>query len=295
MLWTVRASWTDCWRPEMKTALLQLNVSDDPVANLAETTALVNRAADMGAAFVLTPEVTNCLSNSRDHQRDVLQHEGDDITLAGLRDVAAARGIHLLIGSLALKTDDPDGRFANRSFLIGPDGDMLARYDKIHMFDVAISNTETYAESSGYRPGATAVLATPDFAPIGMAVCYDMRFPRLADALVSAGAHILTYPAAFSPVTGAAHWHSILRARAIEGGVWVLAPAQTGTHPGGTEKKRSTYGHSLAVDPWGEVVLDAGTAPGVYVFDMELNKVAEARRRIPARDNARPFVGPEGV
>lgn len=279
----------------MKTALLQLNVSDDPAANLVQTVAKVSQAADLGAQFILTPEVTNCLSTSRTHQRDVLQHESEDLTLAGLRDVATARGIHLLIGSLALKTDDAQGRFANRSFLIGPNGDILARYDKIHMFDVAISNTETYAESSGYRPGEVAVLATPDFAPIGMAVCYDMRFPRLSDALVTAGAHILTYPSAFSPVTGAAHWHSLLRARAIEGGVWVLAPAQTGTHSGGTENNRSTYGHSLAVDPWGEVVLDAGTAPGVYVFDMELNKVAEARRRIPARDNARPFVGPKGV
>ena len=245
-----------------------------------------------GAEFVLTPEVTNCLSNSRTHQAQVLQYEADDVTLAALRDVAAGCGIHLLIGSLALKTDDPDGRFANRSFLIGPDGGILARYDKIHMFDVSISNTETYTESSGYRPGAQAVLATPDFAPIGMAVCYDMRFPRLADALVSAGARILTYPAAFSPVTGAAHWHSLLRARAIEAGAWVLAPAQTGTHEGRTEKKRSTYGHSLAVDPWGEVVLDAGTAPGVYMFDMDLEKVAEARRRIPSRENARSFTGP---
>ena len=160
------------------------------------------------------------------------------------------------------------------------------------MFDVAISNTETFTESASYRPGDTAVLAQASFAPIGMAVCYDMRFPKLADALVTAGAHILTYPAAFSTVTGAAHWHSLLRARAIEAGAWVLAPAQTGTHPGGTEKKRQTYGHSLAVDPWGEVVLDAGTAHGVYIFDLDVEKVAEARRRIPARDNARPFEGP---
>ncbi|MEP1353873.1 MAG: carbon-nitrogen hydrolase family protein [Tateyamaria sp.] len=279
----------------MKTALLQLNVSDDPTANLPRTVEMVQQAADMGAEFVLTPEVTNCLSTSRTHQAQVLTDEARDATLAALRDVAAARGIHLLIGSLALTTDDPDGRFANRSFLIGPDGSILARYDKIHMFDVAISKTETYAESSGYRPGTKAVLARTNFAPIGMAVCYDMRFPKLSDALVSAGAHILTYPAAFSPVTGAAHWHSLLRARAIEAGAWVLAPAQTGTHPSQKNKTRSTYGHSLAIDPWGEVVLDAGEAPGVYVFDMELDKVAEARRRIPARDNARPFEGPSGA
>ena len=276
----------------MKTALLQLNVTDDPAANLPVTVAMVRQAADMGAKFVLTPEVTNCLSTSRAHQAQVLTQEEQDKSLAALRDVAAECGIHLLIGSLALKTDDPQGRFANRSFLIGPDGNVLARYDKIHMFDVAISNTETYAESAGYRPGEAAVLARPDFAAVGMAICYDMRFPRLADALVTAGAKILTYPSAFSPVTGAAHWHSLLRARAIEAGAWVLAPAQTGTHQGGTRALRSTYGHSLAVDPWGDVVLDAGTAPGVYVFEMELDKVAEARRRIPSRDNARPFTGP---
>lgn len=279
----------------MKTALLQLNVSDDPEANLINTVAMVQQAAEQGAAFVLTPEVTNCLSTSRAHQAEVLVHEDDDQTLKALCEVAAHCGIHLLIGSLALKTDDPDGRFANRSFLIGPDGGVIARYDKIHMFDVAISNTETYAESSGYRPGKAAVLARPEFAPLGMAVCYDMRFPKLADALVSAGAQILTYPSAFSPVTGAAHWHSLLRARAIEGGVWVLAPAQTGTHSDRSGKSRRTYGHSLAVDPWGDVILDAGTAPGVYIFDMDLNKVAEARRRVPSRDNARPFDGPKGV
>lgn len=276
----------------MKTALLQLTVSDDPVANLASTSAMVRQAAEQGAQFVLTPEVTNCLSTSRAHQAEVLQPEDADITLAGLRAVAADCGIHLLIGSLALTTDDPKGRFANRSFLIGPDGSVLARYDKIHMFDVHISDTETYAESSGYRPGERAVLAHTPFGDLGMAICYDMRFPKLSDALVSAGAQILTYPSAFSPVTGAAHWHSLLRARAIEAGAWVLAPAQTGTHPSRFEKTRSTYGHSLAVDPWGNVILDAGTASGVYTLDLDMEKVADARKRIPSRDNARPFVGP---
>ena len=253
---------------------------------------MVRQAVEQGAEFVLTPEVTNCVSTSRAQQAQVLTHEGDDQTLATLRDAAAELGIHILIGSLALKTDDAQGRFANRSFLIGPDGGILARYDKIHMFDVAISETESYAESSGYRPGTNAVLVQTGFAPIGMAICYDVRFPKLSDALVSSGAHILTYPSAFSPITGEAHWHSLLRARAIEAGAWVLAPAQTGVHSSSSGKSRSTYGHSLAVDPWGEVVLDAGVSPGVYVFEMELNKVAEARRRIPSRENARPFDGP---
>lgn len=276
----------------MKAALLQLNVSDDPDKNRPQTAGMIEQAADMGAEFILTPEVTNCVSLNRVHQQGVLCHEGDDPTLARLRVVAADRSIYLLIGSLALKTDDPEGRFANRSFLIGPDGEVMARYDKIHMFDVAITESETYCESSGYRPGTRAVLAQTPFARIGMAVCYDMRFPRLADALVSAGAQILTYPSAFSPVTGAAHWHSLLRARAIESGAWVLAPAQTGTHSSALHKSRNTYGHSLAIDPWGEIVLDAGEAPGVYLFDLDMEKVAKARRRIPTRDNARAFEGP---
>lgn len=276
----------------MKAALLQLNVSDDPAANLPRTVRMVQQAVDMGATFVLTPEVTNCVSTNRAHQRDVLRHEADDETLGALRAAAAQHGIHILVGSLALKTEDADGRFANRSFLICPRGDILARYDKIHMFDVVIDNAETYRESSGYRPGTRAVLAKTGIGPVGMGICYDMRFPKLSDALVSAGAQILTFPSAFSPVTGAAHWHSLLRARAIEAGAWVLAPAQTGVHHSDQHKTRTTYGHSLAVDPWGEVILDAGTAPGVYVFDLNLEKVAEARRRIPSRDNARPFEGP---
>ena len=276
----------------MKAALLQLNASDDPAANLPVTVAMVRQAVDMGAQFVLTPEVTNCVSLNRAHQKTVLRHEEDDETLAALRALASEHGIHVLIGSLALRTDDADGRFANRSFLIGPDGDLIARYDKIHMFDVEIDNRETFRESAGFRPGTQAVLAQTDFAPIGMAVCYDMRFPRLADALVSAGAKVLTYPAAFSPVTGAAHWHTLLRARAIEAGAWVIAPAQTGTHASQTGNERQTYGHSLVVDPWGDVSLDAGEAPGVYVFELDMEKVADARRRIPSRDNARAFDGP---
>ena len=276
----------------MKAALLQLNASDDPAANLPVTVAMVRQAVEMGAQFVLTPEVTNCVSLNRAHQKMVLRHEEDDETLTALRALASEHGIHVLIGSLALRTDDADGRFVNRSFLIGPDRGIIARYDKIHMFDVEIDNRETFRESAGFRPGTQAVLAQTDFAPIGMAVCYDMRFPRLADALVSAGAKVLTYPAAFSPVTGAAHWHSLLRARAIEAGAWVIAPAQTGTHASQTGNERQTYGHSLVVDPWGDVSLDAGEAPGVYVFELDMEKVADARRRIPSRDNARAFDGP---
>lgn len=276
----------------MKTALLQLTSTDDPGENLDIVLSMMAQAKADGAEFVLTPEVTNCVSMSRKLQADVLVDEEHDPTLRALRTAARELGVHVLIGSLALKTTDPDGRFANRSFLIAPDGDIRGRYDKIHMFDVDIDESETFRESEGYRPGSRAVVADTSFAKIGMCVCYDVRFPHLAQALVEAGAQILTYPAAFSPVTGAAHWHSLLRARAIETGSWVLAPAQTGTHPTQHSVVRKTYGHSLAVAPWGEVVLDAGTEPGVYTFDLKLEKVAEARKRVPALQNRRNFDGP---
>jgi len=276
----------------MKAALCQLNVSDDPTANLAVTRGMIRDAAAQGAAFVLTPEVTNCISTSREHQRDVLQPEAEDRTLAALRDDARALGIWLLIGSLGLKTQDADGRFANRSFVIDPQGEIAARYDKIHMFDVDISATETWRESAGYRPGAQAVVADTPFAKIGMAICYDMRFPELFQALATAGAQILTVPAAFSPVTGAAHWHALLRARAIETGCFVIAPAQTGTHASLSHKTRDTYGHSLVVDPWGEVILDAGTEPGVYFFDLNMERCAQTRKRVPSLANRRDFANP---
>lgn len=276
----------------MRTALVQLCSGDDPVANLERTGAFVAEAADRGARFVLTPEVTNCVSNSRSRQGEVLHLEADDPTLAALRAQAGALGIWLLIGSLALRTSDADGRFANRSFLIGPDGTIVARYDKIHMFDVDVTPEETFRESDGYRPGDRAVVADTDFGRVGLTICYDIRFPHLHQALARAGARILTVPAAFSPVTGAAHWEPLLRARAIETGCWVLAPAQTGDHPIARGRPRRTHGHSLAVAPWGEVILDAGTEPGVHIFDMDDKAVDEARRRVPSLSHIRPFDGP---
>ena len=276
----------------MKAALIQLNSSDDPAANLPVTCAYVDQAAAAGAQFILTPEVTNCVSASHTRQKDVLCHEPDDPTLAGLRARAKQHGVWILIGSLALKTDDADGRFANRSFLIDPKGMITARYDKIHMFDVQVSKAETYRESAGYRPGTTAVLAQTDLGVIGMTVCFDIRFPYLYRALAQAGAEILTVPSAFSPVTGAAHWEVLLRARAIETGSFVLAPAQTGTHDATQGKTRQTYGHSLAVAPWGEVIADGGTDPGVIYVDLDLGKVAQARQRVPSLQQSPQFDGP---
>ena len=278
----------------MRAALLQLNSGDDPAANLRATRALVRQAAEGGADLVLTPEVTNCVSTSRTRQRTVLAPEGDDPTLASLREQAAELGLWLLIGSLALKTGDDDGRFANRSFLVGPEGAVHARYDKIHMFDVQVSETETYRESAAFRPGDRAVCADTPFARLGLTICYDLRFPHLYRRLAKAGAQVLTVPAAFSPVTGAAHWEVLLRARAIETGCFILAPAQTGQHTATRGKARETHGHSLAVAPWGEVIADAGVDPGVTFVDLDMQAVAQARKRVPALEHDREFDGPDG-
>jgi deaminated glutathione amidase len=276
----------------MRVGLVQLTVSDDPVENLPVTLDLVRRAAASGAGFILTPELTNGLSSSRARQRTLFQPEDQDATLAALRDEARAAGIWLLIGSLGLLTGDPDGRFANRSFLIGPDGGIVARYDKIHMFDVNVSETEVYRESEGYRPGLRAVLADTPIGRIGMTVCYDLRFPVLYRRLAQAGAQVLTVPAAFNHITGAAHWEVLLRARAIETGAFVIAPAQTGFHPERDGKGRRTHGHSLVVSPWGEVLVDAGAEPGVALADLDLSEVAQARHRIPSISHDRGFDGP---
>jgi len=276
----------------MRAALVQLNVTDAPADNLVQTLAMLRQAVDGGAGFVLTPECSNGLSSNRAHQRAVLRREEDDLTLAELRAEVAARGIWLLIGSLGLLTDDSDGRFANRSLLIGPDGGIVARYDKIHMFDVNVSETEIYRESAGYRPGDRAVVTQTPFGKIGMTVCYDLRFAQLYRRLAQAGAEILTVPAAFNHITGAAHWEVLLRARAIETGCYVLAPAQTGFHSETAGKGRRTHGHSLAVAPWGEVIADGGTEPGVTFVELDLARVAEARARIPALTHDRAFTGP---
>lgn len=276
----------------MRVALLQITSSDDPAENLETLRSGLQEAVANGAGFVLTPEVSNCVSTSRSHQNTVLHLEEDDPTLATLRREAAALGVWLLIGSLGLKTGDEDGRFANRSFLINPAGEIAARYDKIHMFDVQVTPEETYRESDGYRPGVEAVVADAPFGKVGMTVCYDLRFPHLHRALAHAGANILTVPAAFSHVTGAAHWEVLLRARAIETGCFVLAPAQTGRHSTSRGQSRLTYGHSLVVAPWGEVLADGGTEPGITYVDLDMEEVAKARGKVPSLTHDRKFDGP---
>ena len=276
----------------IRAGLIQLNASDDPAANLPETARLIREAAAAGATLALTPEVTNMVSTDRARRNDALQPESEDRTLARLRDVAAETGLHLVIGSLALKSGDPDGRFVNRSFLIGPDGEILARYDKIHMFDVDIGDGETYRESHGYRPGTRAVAVETTLGRIGLSICYDVRFPALYRALAEAGAQIVTVPAAFTVPTGRAHWEVLLRARAIETGCFTLAPAQWGVHAAAQGRRRETWGRSLAVDPWGRVLADAGEGVGVTLVDIDLAQVASARKKIPALANARLFDGP---
>lgn len=276
----------------VRVGLVQLTSGDDPVANLPVTEAFVREAVAAGAKFVLTPEVTNIVSMSRGRQKSVLRAEEDDETLTRLRVVAADCGIWLLIGSLALLSDDPAGRFVNRSFLIAPDGQIAARYDKIHMFDAVPVAGEAYRESSGYRPGQGAALAHTPFGGVGMTICYDMRFPELYLRLARAGASILTAPSAFTRPTGAAHWEVLLRARAIETGCFVLAPAQCGEHAATDGRARTTYGHSLVVSPWGEVIADGGDAPGVVMADLDLAEVEKARIRVPSLIGAQVFHGP---
>ena len=276
----------------LKVGLIQTNASDQPDDNLKTVLKMVRDAHAKGAQFILTPEVTNCVSVDRTHQEQVLHPQKTDPSLKAFQEIAAELNIWLMIGSLALKSSDPDGCFVNRCFVLGPMGEITAQYDKIHMFDVALSETETYRESQGYRPGDQFVVADCGFAKVGLTICYDVRFPQLFRGLAQAGTQIITVPSAFSPVTGAAHWHVLLRARAIETGCYILAPAQTGTHSATVGKHRQTYGHSLVVDPWGEIVMDAATDVGITIVEIDLDQVETARRRIPSLQHDRKYHGP---
>jgi predicted amidohydrolase len=276
----------------VRTALVQLCSGDDPAVNLVTTEALVREAAKGGATLVLTPECTNIVSASRALQARVLVPEEADPTLARLTALAGELGVWLLVGSLCLKSGEPDGRFVNRSFLIGPDGRIRARYDKIHMFDVDVDGAESYRESAAYRPGGRAVAAEAAGLRLGMTICYDLRFPHLYRDLAKAGAEAVAVPSAFTVPTGAAHWHVLLRARAIETGAFVLAPAQSGTHAASEGRGRKTYGHSLAVDPWGTVIADAGDPVGVSFVDIDPADTLAARRRIPSLAHDRAYTAP---
>jgi deaminated glutathione amidase len=266
-----------------KAGLVQMRSGRDPQANLATAVAAIEEAARAGAAYVLTPEMTNIMEIERERLFATIADEELDPTLAALRELARKLSIYVHIGSLAVKAS-PD-KAANRSFLIDRRGDVVARYDKIHMFDVDLANGESYRESRNYRPGDLAIVADLPWGRLGVTVCYDLRFPALYRALAESGASFFSIPAAFTKQTGEAHWHVLVRARAIENGAFVFAAAQGGKHENG----RETFGHSLIVDPWGQILAEGGTEPGVILAEIDPAAAAAARARIPSLHNGRRF------
>ena len=272
----------------MKIAAIQMRSGLDPEANLAALEPLLAEAAEAGATYALTPEVTMLFPENRDQLRSVAAPFEGHPQLARVGALARQHGMHVHIGSLAVPL--PDGLFANRSVLFGPDGTMLATYDKIHLFDADIAGLNAYRESATYKAGERAVTAALGDFTLGFSICYDMRFPRLYNSLANAGATLMAVPAAFTVPTGQAHWHVLLRARAIETGSYVIAAAQGGHHANG----RATYGHSLIIDPWGKVIAELDhDRPGVVVAEIDPQAATEARGRVPALANARDFAAPD--
>jgi predicted amidohydrolase len=268
----------------VKVAAIQMCSGTDPARNAARVEALVREAHAAGAIYIQTPEMTGALQRDRKSLFEMLRPEDTDLIVAKGASLARELGIHLHIGSTAIALGD--GRVANRGFLFGPDGKIVCRYDKIHMFDVDLDNGESWRESAVYRPGHEARVADLPFGRLGFAICYDVRFPQLFRAEAQAGAEILTLPTAFTRQTGEAHWHILVRARAIENGTFLIAAAQAGMHEDG----RETYGHSLIVDPWGRVLAEAGgTGEAVISADLDLASVAATRQKIPNLRNARDF------
>ena len=272
-------------------AMVQMRTAMHPEASLAEGIRLIREAKDKGADYVQTPEVSNIIQQNRKALFEILGAEEDDLSLKAYRELASELKIYLHIGSLAVRAT-PE-RAVNRSFLIAPDGGILARYDKIHMFDITLDNGESYRESASYQPGEAAVISDLPWGRIGLTICYDMRFPALYRALAEAGASFITAPSAFTVKTGEAHWHTLLRARAIENGCYIFAAAQAGKHESG----RETYGHSLIVDPWGEIIAEGnGTDTGVVLAKIDPAKVQSVRKSIPSLQHGRRFglIDPKG-
>lgn len=272
----------------MKIAAIQMRSGLDPDANIAALEPMLAEAAEAGARYVLTPEVTVVFPENREQLAGVADRFEDHRQLRRVGELARQHGIFVQIGSLAVPL--PDGRFANRSVLFGPDGSIVTTYDKIHLFDADIAGLNAYRESATYRGGEQAVTADLGDFTLGMSICYDMRFPKLYNSLANAGANLIAVPAAFTVPTGQAHWHVLLRARAIETGSYVIAAAQGGQHPNG----RATYGHSLVIDPWGRIVDELDhDEPGVLLAEISPDQVTDARQRIPALANARDFARPQ--
>jgi predicted amidohydrolase len=266
-----------------RAGLVQLRSGRAIAPNLDKAEALIRRAAKGGAHYVQTPENTGNMELKPELVLEAAQSEGKSVPLAWARALARELGLWLHIGSFAIKLDQT--RVANRSYLLDPKGRIAARYDKLHMFDVDLAGGESYRESQYFRPGAKAVLADLPFGRLGLSICYDLRFPALYRVLAAEGADFIAVPSAFTKQTGEAHWHVLVRARAIETGAFVLAATQGGLHENG----RSTFGHSLIVSPWGEVLAEAGEEPGVIFADIDLAASEEARARIPAIKHAREF------
>ncbi len=263
-------------------ACVQMRSGRDVTANRDAAVAGVREAAEAGAAYVQTPEMTSLVERSRTRLFEVVTEPEDDPTLAALRETARATGTVVQVGSLAVRSGD---RIANRAFLIDGQGEIVAAYDKLHLFDVDLPTGESWRESATYTGGACAVVAETALAPIGLGICYDLRFPALFRALAEAGAAVLTAPACFTKQTGEAHWQVLQRARAIETGSFMISAAQGGLHADG----RETYGHSIIVDPWGRVLAEAGVEPGVILAEIELDRVTDARTRIPTLRHGRDF------
>jgi len=271
---------------QIRVACVQMRSGTEVAENIHAADALIRQAARDGADLIATPEMTTLLDRKPGSAWEKSTDEASDPGLANFRALAKELGKTLLIGSLAVRADA--GKCANRSFLIRPDGEVAARYDKIHMFDVQLNAGNIYRESDSYAAGGVAVVADLPMVKLGMTVCYDVRFPELFRQLAMAGAQIIAVPAAFTRITGEAHWHILLRARAIETGCFVIAPAQAGRHQDG----RETYGHSLIIDPWGEILAEGGTEPGVIAATLDLAKVGEVRGKIPSLSHVRPFREP---
>jgi predicted amidohydrolase len=264
-------------------ALFQAQTGIDPARN-AEALAAAVEQAGAGAAMLFTPEMSGLLDRDRERAAANLFAQADDPVLARVREEAARVGLWVHLGSLAIRRED--GRLANRTFVIDPAGAIRATYDKLHLFDVDLPTGESWRESASYAPGEQAVVVegTPVGA-LGLAICYDLRFPALFSALAEAGAQTIALPAAFTVPTGKAHWQVLLRARAIEAGLFVVAAAQAGTHEDG----RETYGHSLVADPWGELLLEMDGAPGLAFADIDIQRIADVRSRVPALHHRRPI------
>ncbi len=265
----------------MKIAIAQTTTGIDPMMNAAGLVAAIAEAGRAGAAMLFTPEMSGLLDRDRARAASNIRAEQDDPVLAAVADAARAAGIWVHLGSLAVRR--ADGMLANRGFVIDVNGDIRARYDKMHLFDVDLPTGDCWRESASYAAGERAVAINTPLGRLGMTICYDLRFPDLFRALSNAGARILSVPAAFTRPTGLAHWHVLLRARAIEAGAFVIAAAQTGSHADG----RETYGHSLVIDPWGEILLDMGESAGLGYVDLDLGLIARVQERIPALSQRR--------